>query len=230
LSLLPLSLGTGRKVGAGGTVSKNRSKLRSEMEKALWRDDHTCRCCGFRSLKYQRVIHADPAQDADDSFITVCLFCEACFALDKTGMAGTGMLIWLPEISQVELHHIMRAVYAVRGSDHPLAEKASRVFDVLTARRTEAKKRLGSDDPLLLATVLVESLTDAEYAQRTTKLEGIRLLPMDRWFARGRTGDVNRFPDIVRYWRSSEGPFGQLQPEAWGPLFDSVIARADKPH
>ncbi|MDD5586219.1 MAG: type IV secretion protein DotN [Alphaproteobacteria bacterium] len=230
MSLLPLSLGTGRKTGAGGTVFKNRSQLRSEMEKALWRDAHTCRCCGFQASKYQRVIPADPGQDADDAFITVCLFCEACFALDKAGMAGAGVLIWLPEISQADLHHIMRAIYVVRDSGHPLAEKASKAFDALMARRTEVKKRLGSDDPLLLATVLTEALTEAEYDKRAAKLEGIRLLPLDRWFVRGRGGDANHFPAIVKYWRSPEGPFGKLPPETWGPMFDSVIARAGKPH
>ncbi|MDD5587450.1 MAG: hypothetical protein PHY92_10965 [Alphaproteobacteria bacterium] len=145
-------------------------------------------------------------------------------------MAGAGVLVWLPEISQADLHHIMRAIYAVRDSDHPLAEKASKAFNALMARRTEAKKRLGSDDPLLLATVLTETLTDAEYAKRTVKLEGIRLLPLDRWFVRSRNGDVNHFPEVVKFWRSPEGPFGKLQPETWGPLFDSVLAKASKPH
>lgn len=124
----------------------------------------------------------------------------------------------------------MRAIYVVRGTDHPLADSATRAYDALIARRTEAKKRLGSDDPLLLATVLQESLTDKEYAARTAKLEGIRLMPLERWLTRGPRGDVNHFPQVVKYWRSSEGPFGKLPPETWASMFDSVLNQISKPH
>ncbi len=200
------------------------------MEKTLRRDDFTCRCCGFQSQKYQRVIPADPELEAGSPFITVCAFCELCFYLDYAGLTGAGTLIWLPEITQADLHHIMRAIYVVRGADHPLADAASRAYDALIARRMEAKKRLGSDDPLLLATVFQESLTNKEYAARKEKLEGIRLMPLERWLMRGPRGDVNQFPQMLKYWRSPEGPFGRLLPETWGALFDSVVDRVGKTH
>ncbi len=225
MTLLPISLGVRRKPEAEGAVYKNRSKLKAMMEKALWRDDYTCRCCGFHAGRFQKVIPAGQDIGADEDFITVCLFCEESLTLEKTGLAGAGVLIWLPELSQSELNHVMRAIYVVREENHSLAAVARQVYDALMARRTEAKKRLGSDDPLLLATVLYESLSDAEYESRKTKLEGIRLLPLDRMIVRTRHGDVNQFADMVNYWRSGEGPFGKLPVDSWTALFDSVKAK-----
>lgn len=147
-------------------------------------------------------------------------------ALERTGLSGAGVLIWLPEISQADLQHIMRAIYVARAGDHPLSAIAGQAFDALMARRTEAKKRLGSDDPLLLATVLYEDLSDADYAKSNTKLEGIRLLPLDRLIVKSHQGDMNQFPHMVKYWTSSDGPFGNLPLEAWGPLFESVLDKA----
>lgn len=230
MPLLPISLGVRRKPDAGGAAFKSRSKLKSAMEKALRRDDYSCRCCGFHSEKFQRVVPAGNFSGTTDEFITLCSFCEQCFSLERTGLSGSGFLIWLPEISQADLHHIMRAIYVARASDHPLGKAAGQAFDALMARRTEAKKRLGSDDPLLLATVLYENLTDAEYAKSAAKLEGIRLLPLDRLLVRGSRGDANQFPQMVAYWTSEEGPFASLPVDSWGPLFESVISKAASTH
>jgi len=140
------------------------------------------------------------------------------------------MLVWLPEISQTDLNHIMRAIYVLRGTKHHLAETASRVHEALVTRRAEAKKRLGSDDPLLLATVLSENLTEAEYTKRAAKLEGIRLVPADRWLVRGRGGYTDHFQQILKYWRSPEGPFGNFSPEKLESMLNSVISLTGKTH
>jgi len=136
---------------------------------------------------------------------------------------GSGVLIWLPEISQVELNHVARAIYVARdGGDAENAQAGNRAFDALIARRTEAKKRLGSEDPLLLCTVLRENLNDKERAAAMDKLEGIRLLPLDKHVVRGRSGDFDGFPQMVKFWRSKEGPFADLPTGEWKKLFAKV--------
>ena len=90
------------------------------------------------------------------------------------------------------------------------------------ARRTEAKKRLGSDDPLVLATVLLENLTSKEYKKALPKLDGIRLMPLDKHMVRSKKGDINGFPQIVKFWRSAQGPFGNAPTSAWRDLFAKV--------
>lgn len=216
------SLGVRQRPDAGqGSPSGGLTKSRHE--KALQHDNHTCRCCGFRSLRYQRVV------PYEGEFVTMCMFCEQCFALDAVGAMGSGVLVWLPEISQVDLNHIVRAIYVARASDnHRLSELANRAYDALTARRSDAKRRLGSDDPLLLATVFYESLDDKEYKDREKKLEGIRLLPMDKRLVTVRAGTADVFPSVLEYWMSSEGPFGRLPVDKWEEMFSSAVGKMSK--
>jgi intracellular multiplication protein IcmJ len=139
-------------------------------------------------------------------------------------MMGSGVLIWLPEIGQAELNYIVRAIYVGRAGEGPIADLAKRAFDALMARRADAKKRLGSDDPLLLATVLHESLSPEDVNAAITKLDGVRLMPLDKHMARGSKGDVNQFPQLVKYWRSPQGPYGQKQPETWLDMLQTAAA------
>src|SRR5688572_6597199 len=122
----------------------------------LKRDDHTCQCCGFRSEKYQDVLHinGDARDWRDENVLTTCIFCHQCFDLMKTGQVRAGMLIWLPEISQPVLNHLMRALYIARVTPGGLSEAAKDAYDRLMTRGEEAKKRLGSSDPEALAIVM----------------------------------------------------------------------------
>lgn len=205
---------------------------RAQAEKAMKRDDFTCQCCGFRSLRFQRVVKASALNGSSNrgggkgnDLVTVCRFCELCFALDVAGATGGGVLIWLPEISQADLNSLMRAIYVARNAgkngsgDDKLAAAAGRALDALMARKAEAKKRLGSEDPMLLATVMLENLSDDEYAARVDKLEGIRLLPLDHWPVQGASGDHNQFHNMVKYWSSPEGPYAKLPPSSWEKMF-----------
>jgi len=142
-------------------------------------------------------------------------------------MSGAGHLIWLPEISQGDLNQAVRALYVACDSGHAvLAKAARRTLEVLTARRAEAKKRLGTDDPLLLATALQEQIDAKTYAGREEKLEGIRFLPLDRYFVIQRGKDVNVFPAMLDYWKSPEGPFGKLPVDSWTKLFEEISVTA----
>jgi hypothetical protein len=105
-----------------------------------------------------------------------------------------------------------------------MAKVATRALDALMARRADAKKRLGSDDPLLLATVMHENLTAEECKLAALKLEGIRVLPLEKNMARGPAGDVNQFPQMVKYWLSPQGPYAKLPVEQWMDLFKTTAA------
>jgi intracellular multiplication protein IcmJ len=216
LSFLPLTFGVGLPSGVGGRGLGPLPKAKAE--KILKQDDFTCRFCGFRSIQYQRTV------PFKDDFVTACGFCEQVLFLERAGMMGTGVLIWLPEISQAELNHIARAIYVARAEDgSDMALTAERALDALMARKTEAKKRLGSEDPLLLSAVLTEHLSDKERAVATGKLDGIRLLPLDKHMVRSRSGDINGFPQIVKFWRSDRGPFAKLPADSWKDLFAKVV-------
>lgn len=226
MAFLPVTPGVRREPDAGAGPSKKAPQpVKNQTEKTLQRDDYTCRFCGFRSQKYQRVI-ANPDQKSGQPMVTSCTFCEQCLNLDRAGVTGPGMLIWLPEIGQAELNHIARAIYVARAEPaNDLTDVATRALDALQARRAEAKKRLGSDDPLLLATVMHEMLTMDELSKTTPKLEGIRLLPPDKHIMRSAAGDVNQFPQIVKYWCSPEGPYAKLPVQKWLEMFKAASSK-----
>ena len=107
----------------------------------LERDDHTCQCCGFKSKKYQKIHFKDGDSDntSPDNLITTCIYCYQCFHLDAVGQMKSGVLVWLPEIKQPILHHIMRSVYVARISQGDMATHAKAVIDMMMKRREEAK-------------------------------------------------------------------------------------------
>jgi intracellular multiplication protein IcmJ len=134
----------------------------------------------------------------------------------------SGVLIWLPEISQADLHHIARAIYVARISQGPVADAARKALDVLTKRREDAKARLGTDDPFILSSVLKDYISNNAYEARGPKLEGLRLFPLDRRIIREADLEFNQFPQILAYWRSKDGPFGKLQPKQWVDIYANL--------
>ena len=158
-----------------------------------------------------------------DGPVTACGFCEQVLAIERSGLAGTAVLIWLPEITQTDINHIARAIYVARADENSeIATLATRALDALMTRRTDAKKRLGSDDPLVLATILQENLSATERAAAIQKLDGVRVMPIDKVTIHGKNGDVNGFPRIVKFWRSPEGPFAKLPTGEWQNLFGKI--------
>ena len=134
----------------------------------------------------------------------------------------SGVLVWLPEISQAELHHIARAIYVARISQGSMAETAKSAYKTLIDRREVAKDRLGTDDPHILATVMHDFLGPRHYAMRTEKLEGVRLFPLDRRIIKEGELEFNQFPQILAYWRSKDGPFGGKPPGQWKNFYAKV--------
>lgn len=204
-------------------------------QKVFERDDHTCRYCGFRAKRYQEVSFVN-GQEADqrlDNLATSCIFCHQCFTLDRVSAMRSGILIWLPEMGQAELNHLARSLYVARVSQGPAAEASRRILDILMKRREELKTRLGggdsqkgSEDPQILAVVLGEYLTSRHYALREKKLEGVRLFPLDRRIIREGDLEFNQFPQILAYWRSKDGPYGNRMPQFWVDLFKQTIRQA----
>jgi len=228
---LSISLGVRRRPDAGEAASKSQVPSPKQTEQALKRDGYTCRCCGFESKKYQKVVSASllPSQSGvkESDFVTVCTFCEMTMMQERAGLTGAGYIIWLPELTQAELNHAVRALYiAQKSDDEELKNAAARTLDVLTLRRSEAKKRLGTDDPLVLATAFHELVTPANYQARAEKMEGLRFLPFARYIVRQNGTDKDIFEEMLSYWTSFEGPFGDLPVSGWKKLFDEVLIKA----
>lgn len=215
----------GAQISSGGD-----SPLSPEIrQKVMERDDHVCRFCGFQSQKYQDIyfIDGDKSNLQMDNMATACIFCEQCSDLDKVAQMRSGVLIWLPEISQDKLHHIARAIYVARISQGSMAETAKKALEGLMNRREEAKTRLHTDDPYVLAMVMRDFLGPKHYAARDKKLEGVRLFPLDRRIIKEGDLEFNQFPQILAYWRSKDGPYGGKVPSQWKNFYAQVTQLAE---
>ncbi len=201
-----------------GVPATLTAELRKEV---LERDDHTCQCCGFRSEKYQEIlpINQDPRDLRLDNLATTCQFCHQCFQIDKVAQMRSGVLIWLPELSQTDLNHLARALYVARISQGPMADTSRKILDLLMTRREDVRRRLGTDDVFVMSTVLRDYMGQRHYAERGQKLDGVRLFPLDRRIIKEADLEFNQFPQILAYWRSKEGPFGGKVPTAWIDMY-----------
>jgi intracellular multiplication protein IcmJ len=164
--------------------------------KIFERDGHTCRYCGFLSRKYQEVnfLNGDRDDWSEKNLVTACIFCQQCFIMDEISTMRSGVLLWLPEIEQHDLHHIARAIYVARISQGPVADAARKALDSLMTRREEAKKRISTDNPYILSTVLRDYLGAKHYEMRDKKLKGIRVFPWTAASSRKRTSSLTSSP------------------------------------
>ena len=201
MGYLPIVLGIARSGNAqnfsAGDGKSGSSDLKPEIRgKVFERDGNSCACCGFQSTKYQDIIFKNGVQNdvRMDNLATGCIFCHQCFNLDLVNAMRSGVLIWLPEIDQATLHHMARAIYVARISQGPVANAARQALDVLLHRREEVRRRLGTDDPFILANVMRDYLTDRHYEARSAKLDGVRLFPLDRRIIREADLEFNQFP------------------------------------
>lgn len=218
MTSLPIILGIARGNAQNFSKGPQRTEVKPELKtKVFERDDNTCQYCGFQSLKYQDVVfkNAVSSDQRLDNMTTACIFCHQCFNLEQASLMRSAVLIWLPEMDQVTLHHVARAIYVARISQGGMANAARQGLDLLVQRREEARKRIGTDDPFILSSVLRDYITDKHYDRRREKLEGIRLFPLDRRIIKEADLEFNQFPQILAFWRSKEGPFGGRLPVQW---------------
>lgn len=226
---LPIHLGIAQTSRSALTSSGAKTDtLRPEQKQSIMeRDNHVCQGCGFASRKYQE-IHYKNGKLSDtrpENLVTICIFCHQCFHLDQVSEMRSGVLVWLPEIGQTDLHHIARAIYVARISQGPVADAARHTLDIIMKRREEVTARLGTDDPYILSIVMRDYISEKAYQARIKKLEGIRLFPLDRRIIKETDLEFNQFPQILAYWRSKDGPFGGKIPKQWLNIFKELEAQ-----
>jgi intracellular multiplication protein IcmJ len=135
----------------------------------------------------------------------------------------SGVLIRLPEMSQVALNRLMPALYTLRLNQGTSADKARRLLTFFMGRRQGAVEQLTSDEPSFLAEKMSRCATAEELCELRAKVEDIRLLPLDRKVIKEGGLEFNQFPQILAYWRSKGGPLGNLRYDGQLPLLDSVL-------
>lgn len=181
------------------------------------RDNHQCQYCGFESQKFQ-LVHArdgNKRNTSDDNLVTSCIFCHQCFHIDAISDMKSGTLIWMPELTQAQVHHLARSIYVGRITQGPMADVARSALEMVMKRREEAVERIKTDDPKILSMVMADYISNSHYGVRHQKLDGIRVFPLDRRTVKEGDLEFNQFPQILAYWRSKDGPFAALNPNDW---------------
>jgi intracellular multiplication protein IcmJ len=182
------------------------------------RDHYCCRCCGFRSLRYQQILNPGGNWRDPDAILTACIFCQQCFLLDDVGDMRSGVLIAFPDIEQTELNRLAIELYVAKKS-HRDRNAAERCLNFLTTKLMPVVDQFGSADPKVVVTMLRE--TNPEPLAQ--KLSGLRLLPQDRRILHEGDLEFNQFPQILAYWRSRVGPYPTDEPSAF-PLIRRFLA------
>ncbi len=202
-----------------------KHKISDDLRQRIFeRDDYTCQCCGFKSKKYQEILHInrDYTDNQPKNLATTCIFCHQCFVLDEVSIMKSGILIWLPEIPQASLNHLARALYLCRIGQSALTDTAHKIYRQIMDRRQDAELRLGTSDPAIIANVMSDFLTPTLYQKSQDKLDGLRLFPIDRRTIVEEDLEFNQFPQILAYWRSKDGPYQGQQPHQWVDLYKEI--------
>lgn len=166
-------------------------------QQVLSEQNNTCQFCGFKTDKFQEVVNYKGNNQV------ACSFCYQVLNLEAAISRRSGYLIYLPELTQAELNHILRAIYVARtDSNLEIATSARRVFDVLIERRALAEKILGTDDLRSFAEILQCFMNDEEKSQISDKLSGIRLLSLDKKIVVEDGMEFNEFPQMLNFWKS----------------------------
>jgi intracellular multiplication protein IcmJ len=175
----------------------NQSFLKLEQQ-VLARDQKTCRYCGFASEKYQQVVNINndysPGQSTLNNMATACVFCTQCLFLDGIGQDNNfgGTLIYLPEISQSDLNHFCRVLFASMLRDAPYKGKLQTAYLSLKDRENIVNETFGpnSSDPYTFGQTLIDSNLTVEQLAHPI-MQQLRLLP-----------DRRGFTNEVLYWKT----------------------------
>ncbi len=138
-----------------------------------------------------------------------CALCSLPQHLERPRIDEEAALVWLPEISQPALNATLREIHVVLQmlgedvhADAVLRKRAHALTNlyyaraILAERRAAAEARVGTASPRELGLALLE-LSPAAYARRGELLDGLRLLPLGRFFE----DDKDVYPQIVSFWR-----------------------------
>ena len=181
--------------------------------------ERPCSFCGMDSGRWSPSAAAAPVNDepgrGDD--VAACALCFLCRHLERPFIDQEAVLVWLPEISQAALNVTVREIHIElrelgeelydSGRLHRDTPERARLYHArfaLGARGPAAANRLGTDRPSELASAFYR-LSPAAYAHRAKLLDGVRLLPLGRFY----DGGCDVYPAIVDSWR---GPRKRRRP------------------
>lgn len=157
-------------------------------KKVFERDNYTCKFCGFQARSLQEVINLDGNYTHNKlaNLATACCFCAQCFFIESVGVGGYGggTLIYLPELSQVELNSLCHVLFCAITNDTGYKSTAQSIYRSFKFRAQPVEEKFGegTSDPAIMGRLLIDSDTKAEKSDQL--FQDIRLLPSRAKFRR----------------------------------------------
>ena len=153
----------------------------------------SCPFCGVRLAEGR-----EPFLCVDGSEESSCVPCSLVRHLERETIAEEAVLIWLPDLSQAALNalangvhrrlaaegalYLAAAPFAVSSSETP--NPALEAIRAIEMRRAEAETLFGTSSPRVLGQALMRAKPNL-YADRATRLGGLRLWSRGRFFIDG---------------------------------------------
>ncbi len=190
---LRASSGAWRKYSA-----RKQSKVFAKVKKAiLIRDRFCCRFCGFFSKEHQEVINLDNDYDNNkyNNLVTSCSFCAQCLFLDSVGLepCSGGRIIYLPEISQIDLNNFIRVLFCSMDKETSYKAKLQSTYISLKNRIKPVEYCFGphTSDPTVFGRGLIDSNLNPNELKHKL-LNDLRLLP-----------SKTSFKHQIEYWKKT---------------------------
>ena len=156
--------------------------FRAFSNKVFRRDRYVCQFCGFQARDYQEVVNLDHnyRNNALSNMTTSCCFCAQCFFLQAVGVSdyGGGTVIYLPEISQVNLNSFCHVLFCAITNDTGYSETSQSIYRNFKFRSQQVETQFGegASNPAYFGQMMVETRSE-----KSKNLDGImqdlRLLP-----------------------------------------------------
>jgi len=151
-------------------------------DKIFERDQYACQFCGFQAREYQEVINLDEdyRHNTMSNMVTSCCFCTQCFFIESVGQGdfGGGRLIYLPEMTQIELNSFCHVIFCAMTNGTSYRDSAQSVYRDLKFRSQPVEDKFGasSSNPNIFSQMILEHESNQkELAQKL--LVDLRLLP-----------------------------------------------------
>lgn len=197
MKLLPITL-TAHKGNWQRFKARTRNKRFLAIQKKIFaRDNNTCRFCGFKIDKFQHVVNIDHnyTNNKASNMVTSCSLCAQCFFLDSIGKDGTsgGNIIYLPEISQADLNHFCRILFASMLRETPYLGKLQSSYLSFLDRSEIVDELFGPESHK--ANTFGQALIDSNLDKKDQKkpiLNNLRLL-----------ADRKHFTKEINYWKTN---------------------------
>ena len=205
-------------------------------KKTFTRDKYVCQCCYFYDKSNQLLHYCD--EDFSNislaNLATICPLCSQTFRINDLSRRKKSVLIWLPELKQVNLNSLIRAVLIVKYKnstefltkqlndtkhiENTLNFALQEIVTFFQYRNYTAKTKIRTNDPFILARALL-SLTHSEYESREQYLAGLRILPSEVFSPVLYTSTKY----MVESWFKQNGCFRGLSPTTWPNLFKPIL-------